>query len=392
MTHFVRSENSYAPLPGDSKDLFDSLPSGNYLLKMSKNGFCLEPFDEFQSPAKIYGDCLKNCDRILNTFRSRGRNTGVMLVGGKGSGKTLLAREVCSRSELPVIIISESYTGDYFNSFLTKITQPAIVLFDEFEKVYDKSDQEKILTLLDGAFQSEKLFLFTSNNKWEIDANMKNRPGRIFYLLEFSGVDEKFIREYCADNLQDQSKTDSIVNISKRFDPFNFDMLNAFVEEVNRYGETPEELLSLLNAKPEYVGRLVYKLTGLRIGGIEIPLGKQVISVNTATDSFAALAKFHWDENKVNELGLQETIADIFWGDEEQINWTELISLLKKGVIIPGSRSDGDYESCGVRVYFEPEDITLYDSNNLVYLNDDSCTVSLIRVKKKQPALTTDLI
>ena len=132
------------------------------------------------------------------------------------------------------------FRSDDFNSFLSAINQPSIVMFDEFEKVYDREGQEKILTLLDGTFQSQKLFLLTSNDKWKLDNNMKNQPGRIFYLMEFEGLDEDFIRQYCEDRLIDKSKTNQIVKISTLFDKFNFDMLTAFVEEVNRYGRIPK--------------------------------------------------------------------------------------------------------------------------------------------------------
>ena len=67
------------------------------------------------------------------------------------------------------------------------IEQPCIILFDEFEKVYDDQDQEKALTLLDGVFPSRKLFIMTVNNKWRVNEHMRNRPGRIYYMLDFAG-------------------------------------------------------------------------------------------------------------------------------------------------------------------------------------------------------------
>ena len=94
--------------------------------------------------------------------------------------------------------------------------------------------------------------MLTSNDKWRVDDHMRNRPGRIFYMVEFKGLDESFIREYCADNLGNKAHIDSIVNIASVFSAFNFDMLKAVVEEMNRYNETPQQAMRILNVRAEF--------------------------------------------------------------------------------------------------------------------------------------------
>lgn len=213
MSYYFQTGNKISITP-DSANITNHLECGNYVVKHDMmSGYYLEKTDGFTLPPKIYGDCLKNTDRILNTFESRGKNTGVLLVGEKGSGKTLLMRNISNNSNLPTIIVNSSFTGDEFYKFLSDITQPVIVLFDEFEKVYDSDDQEKILTLLDGTYQSNKLFIITSNDKWRLDSNMKNRPGRLYYMLEYEGLDENFIREYCQDNLKNLSSIEQVVEV-----------------------------------------------------------------------------------------------------------------------------------------------------------------------------------
>jgi hypothetical protein len=135
-------------------------------------------------------------------------------------------------------------------------------MFDEFEKVYNTEQQEALLTLLDGIYSTKKLFLLTSNDKWRVDSHMRNRPGRIFYMIDFKGLDEHFIREYCYDNLNNpELKTiETIVNIASVFSAFNFDMLKALIEEMNRYNETPQEALRILNVKAEFDGMCDYKV------------------------------------------------------------------------------------------------------------------------------------
>jgi hypothetical protein len=95
---------------------------------------------------------------------------------------------------------------------------------------------------------------------------MRNRPGRIFYMLEFKGLDQEFIREYCTDNLRDASlkNIDQICQTAGLFSQFNFDMLKALVEEMNRYNETPREAMKMLNAKPEFDGGSTYTVKMFR--------------------------------------------------------------------------------------------------------------------------------
>jgi hypothetical protein len=131
-----------------------------------------------------------------------------------------------------------------------------------------------MLTLLDGVYPSKKLFLLTCNDKWRVDSHMRNRPGRIFYMIDFKGLDEAFIREYCEDNLNAKEYIDKICSIATLFSEFNFDMLKAMVEDMNRYNESPTDVMKLLNAKPEFSDESKYKVE-LQIGGIELD-GKMV--------------------------------------------------------------------------------------------------------------------
>lgn len=256
MSYFLKSGNTFRVSSAAAMDLHDKLPAGNYIIKADPFGnLFLEQIDSFTRPAKLYGDTLRNTDRILNTFMSRDSGTGVMLAGEKGSGKSLLAKNLsieAVKQEIPTIVINAPWKGDAFNKFMQDIEQPIIVLFDEFEKVYDQDDQEQMLTLLDGVFPSKKLFILTCNDKWRVNQHMRNRPGRLFYMLEFKGLGHEFIKEYCEDNLNDQSHVERVCQISSLFGEFNFDMLKAVVEEMNRYNETPQEALRMLNAKPEF--------------------------------------------------------------------------------------------------------------------------------------------
>lgn len=262
MSYFLKSGNTFRVSSKEAMDLHDQLPAGNYVVKeMPMDGpLYLEMIESFEIKGKKYGDLNKNTDRILNTFLSRPAATGVMLAGEKGSGKSLLAKNLAivaaEQYQIPTIVINAPWVGDKFNSFIQSIEQPVVILFDEFEKVYDSDDQEKALTLLDGVFPTKKLFVLTCNDKWRVDSHMRNRPGRLFYMLDYKGLDSAFIMEYCEDNLKPNLRehAEKLCQIASLFGQFNFDMLKATVEEMNRYDESPEEALRMLNVKPEFDG------------------------------------------------------------------------------------------------------------------------------------------
>ncbi len=274
MTYFLKQGNTFRVSKKEAMDIRENLPAGNYVIKkdeMSGQLF-LEAIDKFEIKGKIYGDTHKRADRILYAFSDRPSTTGVMLTGEKGSGKTLLAKMLSVKGYdqgIPTIVINAPWCGDQFNAFIQSIEQPVIVVFDEFEKVYDEHEQEQMLTLLDGVYPTKKLFVLTCNDKWRVNSHMRNRPGRVYYSLEYKGLEEAFIREYCEDNLKAKEHIDKVVGIAGTFDQFNFDMLKALVEEMNRFDETPQDAMIMLNARPEYGNDSRYKIK-LLINGEEI--------------------------------------------------------------------------------------------------------------------------
>lgn len=335
------------------------LPAGNYVVKYDKMHmmFFLEQINDFEMPSKIYGNTERLADRITKTFFDRKGSTGVLLAGEKGSGKTLLSKfishKLAKENNVPTVIINESFSGEEFNVFLNTIEQPTVVVFDEFEKTYNFQEQQKLLTVLEGIYSHNKLFLVTCNDFYSIDRHMVNRPGRFYYSMFFGSCDDDFITEYCNDRLNDKDKIESIVRIAKTFSAFTFDILKTIVEEMNRYGEDVYDAIHFLNAKPDFGKSQTYKVEILHKNVNMIkPHGvhpKEIRNVNILEDGFTAWLDLTNDQS----IGIdEETVRKdgVFCEDKEEgeIGWFEsqftpadIITFSKDGEIV---YKKGDYQ------------------------------------------------
>jgi SpoVK/Ycf46/Vps4 family AAA+-type ATPase len=252
---FIKSENTWSLTPDLRLDVRNLLPVGNYTIckNMLTHEYYLEESESFLLPEKLYGKITRYGTRILDAFKNRAPDSqiGVLLSGTKGSGKTLLAKYVANVSQLPVIIVNTAFCDDQFMRTIQGIQQQAVIVFDEFEKLYDKEAQEAILTLFDGVYTARnKIIIITCNDKHAVRDFFHNRPGRMRYAINFSGLEASFIEEFCNDKLIDKKYTDQITTIAAICDEFNFDMLQALVEELNRYGGEFEDAIEILNVKP----------------------------------------------------------------------------------------------------------------------------------------------
>lgn len=278
MSQYFIKGNRVEVIADGAINLERSLAPHTYFVKyeqtLSYTGFYLEKGDNFTPISRMYGDIDKKTKMVINTYLdrlSKNINTGVLLSGLKGSGKTLQAKSIANelrvKYEIPTIIISNTYNTSLLSLYLKDISDPAVIIFEEFEKLYKSSgseseyensrmsthdSQEGLLTLLDGVMNSNKLFLFTCNDTKHINELLLNRPGRVWYHFSYKGLDESVVEEYCCELLNDEESINQVKLLCDYLDDgFTFDIMQCIVEECIRCKAKPLDIIQHMNIKPE---------------------------------------------------------------------------------------------------------------------------------------------
>lgn len=248
----------YADIPNVST----TLPFGIYELNHDKlRGFYLDKIsDKFELPEKVYESERKLIDRIKNTFNSFDKNFGILLKGLKGTGKTLVSKQLSNELNIPVILVNNHFEG--IGNFINSINQDLTIIFDEFEKVYNLTqwdDEEgedtkkgiaNLLTLMDGVFTSpnKRLFILTTNKSYMPDAIM-SRPSRIRYVKEFTDLDQDTIMLILNDIVANKELISDLVTFLSTLEIITVDIVKTIAEEANLYNRADNEFFSIFNVK-----------------------------------------------------------------------------------------------------------------------------------------------
>lgn len=205
-------------------------------------------------PEKVYEteDNTKFIDKVINSFnKSKDGTTGVMLSGLKGSGKTITAKMIALKSNLPIILIDKSFRPSFLVKLFNKLANTnACVMFDEVDKLGEDYDDDYLLRILDGANTcGKKLVLCTCNDADDINEYLKDRCSRIRYWREFDELSPSLIQKILEDRLNDKAEVGALTDyIVSNFGVISFDNIVSFVDEVNEYPtESFEELFADMN-------------------------------------------------------------------------------------------------------------------------------------------------
>ena len=212
-------------------------------------------------PKHIYGGVQARVDKAFKAFDRRPLNTGILLSGDRGMGKTLFIRiainEALSRG-IAVIILKQTDALDDVIGLINRVSQPLLVIMDEFEKnfVIDNSrgidSQMPFLSMLDGlGSNSKRMFIASINNVGKMNDFMMNRPGRFYYHFSYSKLSEDDMREYLKTETIgiDENTINYAVSMLQNY-TINYDGLSAIAAELNA-GCSIDETLQDLNLDRE---------------------------------------------------------------------------------------------------------------------------------------------
>lgn len=152
--------------------------------------------------------------------------------------KTVTAKELCNRLQLPVILVQSM--GNDTNSKLikylsTSIDFDCIFFFDEYEKEFKNSSD--VLSFMDGTYNSiyRKVFLLTTN-ELNVDPNLLGRPSRIRYKKSFNNLSEEVTREILNDILEDKTAIEKVIELTHSMNIITIDLIKAIATEINIHG------------------------------------------------------------------------------------------------------------------------------------------------------------
>lgn len=219
---------------------YDKIPVGVYKISMSKQGFYLEyVMSEFVFDYKIYGLQEDFINHVIKTYNeAQTGNLGILLNGTKGTGKTVAAKMIANKLNIPVIIVQNMGTElnlPMMNYMSTEINFDCIFFFDEYEKTFNQDTT--ILSFMDGVYNStsRKVFLLTTNNL-TIDKNLIGRPSRIMYLKKFGNLETEVASKFLDDTLDNREYKQEVLEFIELLSISTIDILKSIVKEINIHG------------------------------------------------------------------------------------------------------------------------------------------------------------
>lgn len=311
----------------------EGLPKGIYEVKVSMTGFYLSKIAEsFTFDYKLYGLNQKFIDYVLKTYDNTTGNLGVLLDGIKGTGKTVVAKELCNRLQLPVILVQSM--GVDTNSKLikylsTSIDFDCIFFFDEYEKEFKNSSD--VLSFMDGTYNSiyRKVFLLTTN-ELKVDPNLLGRPSRIRYKKSFSNLSEEVTREILNDILEDKTAIEKVIELTHSMNIITIDLIKAIATEINIHG-----VEALPNIKETFnieFSRFTYLYREVQIRHCDLKFTPENINnILKAFYKFREIKKKDWEEHTSEERKFYDEWSNKFYEDYGSTTGDKELKYLKPG-------------------------------------------------------------
>lgn len=153
--------------------------------------------------------------------------------------------------------------------------------------------------------------------------------------------------------MRDLSQTEEIVATAGLFDAFNFDMMQAVVQEMNLYGETAPQVLKWLNVRPEFSSMSQFVVGSLVVDGAEIPEGvRQSTWLGNPLQSTVHMRYRPMEEEKHQSPKPQELLTKVFSGGDVFLDGNDG---RKSVVFSPQDHLESVNPTLGIFTYFNPK-------------------------------------
>ena len=223
--------------PDEVSNQVEKLPVGVYGLEfvgMGQSPLLTKYSDKFTFNHELFNFDEEFINIVDKTYRNTVDTLGILLAGTKGTGKTITAKLLANKLELPTLIIRHKH--DNLVPFLQNLQQDCIIFIDEYDKIFGSSNE--LLSVMDGVTKGthRKSFILTTNT-WSISEYLLLRPSRIRYIKNYTNLKLDQIAYIVDKLLLDKSKRDEVVKVISSLDLITVDIVKTFIQEINIHGD-----------------------------------------------------------------------------------------------------------------------------------------------------------
>lgn len=240
----------------------DKIPAGIYRLSYDPEEKKIILFDRGQSfnlPAKIYGKHHAYKKMILKALNTRDESVGVLLLGQKGAGKTILAHDLCNTAVTaghPVFIIETQLPAALLETIAKMVGGECVFLFDEFCVTYsDDSKRSELLTFFSSRETQKALYLVMQNDSAQLPDAFLNRTGRFLFRLDYSCLTRPEAQEIINDFIVEPDRAEILLDYVDQV-AMSSDTLISLLKQMAAFGADADLdlLFQVLNVpRPVYV-------------------------------------------------------------------------------------------------------------------------------------------
>ena len=313
---WIQDGNTFTKGSANTISHANGLPVGVYEVQKSMMGYYINKVaDNFVFDYKLYGVSNSFIDYFIKTYNNTTGNLGILFNGIKGTGKTVTAKMLCNKLQLPVILIKNcDKVEEMLNYLATQITFECIFFFDEYEKEFE--DSSEILSFMDGVYNSEKrkIFLLTTNTL-KINENLLGRPSRIRYVKSFDNLSEEIVQEILNDIVIDKNGISTIQDIIQQMPIATIDLVKNLAQEVNIHGiENINTIKEVFNIELSTITYSVDRLSIYNYYWTTHPMN--VTSYEEILRNFDLYSKARFKKDKTNQEENALNFRDhYFWED-----------------------------------------------------------------------------